>query len=349
MTTDVQNDRRNDAGNDAGKGAGNAVRHDVPNDGRGMDDGPRRFPAGRAAPRPRMALLAGAASLATVMILIFLKSLAYLESGAASVLSSLIDSVIDAGISLMTFLAIHISLKPADSEHRYGHGKVEGLAALFQAAMIAGAGLFLLLESIKRFVDPHPVTHHSMVIVVMGISIVLSCVLVAIQKYSLRHAPSLAVEADSAHYSMDIVVNLGVIAVMGALHLGAPALIDPLFAIGVSLYLGMIVRDIAGKGVDMLLDRELPGDARETITRKVLSHRQILGMHDLRTNKSGMWTFISFDIEVERSLSLYDAHEIAREVEHTLLLDFPMADIMIHVDPHGDTDDTRHKVAGVHD
>lgn len=298
--------------------------------------------------RPRMALLAGAMSLVTVVILILIKSIAYVKSDSASALSSLIDSVIDAGISLMTFMAIHISLKPADSEHRYGHGKVEGLAALIQAALIAGAGLFLLLEAVNRFVDPQPVRESFTVVAVMGVSTVLSLCLVAVQKYSLRHAPSLVVEADQAHYQMDIAVNVGVIVVMAALYYGAPPLIDPLFAIGVALYLWMTVRHIAGKGIDMLLDRELPGDAREIITRKVLSHRNVLGMHDLRTNRSGMRALMSFDIEVDHSLSLSEAHEIAREVEHSLLTDFPMADIMIHVDPYGDTDDSRHQVAGVH-
>src|ERR1035437_2491697 len=106
--------------------------------------------------RPRMALLAGGASMAVVTVLIIIKAAAYAGSNSASALASLVDSVIDAAASLMTFMAIHISLKPADSDHRYGHGKAEGLAALFQAAFIGGAGAFLLLESLSRFMGaPH--------------------------------------------------------------------------------------------------------------------------------------------------------------------------------------------------
>ncbi len=300
--------------------------------------------------RPRMALVAGAASIVTVIILIAIKSFAVFQTGSASVLASLIDSIVDMNVSLMTFLAIHISLKPADADHRHGHGKVEGLAALFQAAFIAGAGVFLLLESVGHFIGGRMAADNdmNMAVVIMAVSAVLSFLLIMIQKHSLKYAPSLAVEADQAHYSSDIVINAGVIAVLLAIHAGAPVWIDPAFAVAVAVYLGLTVMKIAGKGLDMLLDRELPGAAREIITKKVLSHKYVMGMHDLRTSKSGMKVFISFDIELDPSLLLYNAHEIVREVEYELLIEFPNAEILIHADPHGDTYDTRHNVDGVH-
>ena len=298
--------------------------------------------------RPRLALVAGAASLLTVSVLLVIKFLAYRESGAASLLASLIDSTVDASVSVMTFLAIRYSLKPADDDHRHGHGKVEGLAALLQAAFIAAAGFFLVLESITRFDRPPVISGHMAAITAMGISTALSVVLVIVQRYSLRYAPSLAVEADQAHYATDIAVNIGTAGVMYALFLGAPLWVDPAFAIIVALYLAVTVKTVAGKGIDMLLDRELAGAAREIITKKVLSHRGVLGMHDLRTSRSGMYVFISFDIEVNQHLSLHDAHNISRDVEHELLKEFPHAEIMIHVDPFGDVQDSRHRVAGVH-
>ena len=299
---------------------------------------------------PRMALIAGGASIITVIILIVMQLIAYLENGSASVLAALIDSFVDGGVAIMTFMAIKISLKPPDSEHRYGHGKVEGLAAIIQAAFVAAAGFFLLLQTISRFFSPvSPLEKGVMLaITVMAVSTVLSLMLIVIQKYSLLHAPSLAVESDKAHYSGDIVVNLGVIAVLLAARAGAPIWIDPLFAIGVAVYLGFTVKHIAGKGLDMLLDRELPDTQREIITAKVLDHPGVLGMHDLRTHKSGMRVFMSFDIELDPSLLLYHAHEIVRQVEHELLAQFPNAEILIHADPHGDTHDTRHNVEGAH-
>ncbi|MGQ0526721.1 MAG: cation diffusion facilitator family transporter [Alphaproteobacteria bacterium] len=299
--------------------------------------------------QPNIALLASAATILTVLVLIALKMVAYLDNGSASILASLIDSVMDASVSCMTFLALRLSLKPADREHRHGHGKIEGLAALFQASFIAAAGIFLLIESFSRFHMPPVNGDHAIAVAVMAIAAFLSAMIIFMQNYALKRAPSLAIEADRAHYSMDVLINLGAMGVVVALRHGLPAWIDPVFAIIVALYLGWTARGIGGKALDMLLDRELGTNVRAAIKAKVLSHEKVLGMHDLRTSRSGMRVFISFDIELDPQMLLCDAHEIVREVEHALLAGFPEAEILIHVDPFGDTDDTRHHVAGVHD
>ncbi|MBU0800288.1 MAG: cation diffusion facilitator family transporter [Alphaproteobacteria bacterium] len=298
--------------------------------------------------QPRAALWAGVASLVTVTLLIIAKAATFWFTGAASILASLMDSVLDASVSVMMFMAIRYSLKPADKDHRHGHGKIEGLAALFQAILIAAAGLLLLWEAGHRFANPHEVTGHGVAVIVMVLTILASFMLVMIQNYTLKRAPSLAVEADKAHYGNDIIVNGGVIVTIIALYFGAPAWVDPLFAIGVALYLGLTVWHIGSRAIDMLLDRELPDVVRKEIKAKVNAHQGVLGMHDLRTSQSGMKILISFDIEVDQDLSLLVAHNIARDVEMELLERFPHAEIMIHVDPHGDTEDSRHTVAGVH-
>lgn len=298
--------------------------------------------------QPRLALLAGGASLATVVVLLIAKGFTFGQTGSASVFASLMDSVLDASVSLMMFMAIRYSLKPADKNHRHGHGKIEGLAALFQAMLLAVAAGFLLWEAAVRFVHPEPVRQHGLAIIVMVLTIIVSAILVMVQNYTLKCAASLAVEADKAHYGNDIIVNGGVIATIVALYFGAPYWVDPLFAVLVAMYIIFTIFHIGRKGIDMLLDRELPGPVRDEITRLVSADPGVMGMHDLRTSRSGMRIFISFDLEVDPDLSLRDAHEIARAVEGHLLNYFPHAEIMIHVDPHGDTDDSRHTVAGVH-
>lgn len=298
--------------------------------------------------QPRLALVAGAASLVTVSVLIVAKAATVWATGSTSVLASLMDSILDASVSLMMFMAIRYSLKPADRDHRHGHGKIEGLAALFQALLIGAGALLLLVEAVRRFADPQPVTGFGVAIGVMLFTIAASVGLVMIQNYVLKRAPSLAVEADKAHYGNDIIINAGVIVAMIALHYGAPLWIDPLFAVVVALYLGKTVWEIGRKAIDMLLDRELPEMVRSEIKAMVNAHPGVLGMHDLRTSQSGMKIFISFDIEVDADLSLLDAHNIARDTERELLQRFANADILIHVDPHNDTEDSRHSVRGVH-
>lgn len=294
--------------------------------------------------QPHKAIIAGLASIATVTILILMKTAMFFVSGSTSIFASLMDSLADATVSVMTFFAIRFSLKPADRHHRSGHGKIEGLAALLQALLIGAAGVVLLYESCRRLLHPQPVAYHELGIAVMLVSIVLSVLLVRLQSKVLKEAPSLAVEADRAHYATDIIVNAGVIVVLFALMAGGPLWIDTVFGILMTAYLLWTARNIAGKGLDMLLDRELPEDIRQAIKDKVKAHPQVKGLHDLRTTKSRMRMFISFDIEVDGAMTLTAAHDVSRALEMELLHDYPLAEIMIHVDPEGDPADSRHNV-----
>lgn len=295
-----------------------------------------------------MALFAGAASVATVTVLIVIKTVAYLASGSTSVLASLVDSFVDAGVSLINFLAIRHSLKPADENYRHGHGKIEALAALMQGAFICGAAVFLTFESFQRLSSPHPVAAHGLAIGVMVVSVLLSVVLVVVQNYSLRHAPSLAVKADRAHYSSDILMGGGVILALIAQKYGAPYWVDAAFALTIAAWMFVAVYKISLSAVDMLLDRELPPETRERILAIITSNKDVRGVHDLRTNMTGMRIRIVFDIEIDPDITLADAHAIGKNVEQAILHEFPNAEIMIHKDPVGETEDSRHTVRGVH-
>lgn len=288
------------------------------------------------------AMIAGISTVSIVVFLVLLKTYAWAESGSASVLASLVDSFMDAGISGMNLLVIRLSMKPADDEHRYGHGKVEGLAALFQSAFIVGIAVFLLLESISRFINPNQMDSYMLGVGVMATSMVMSVVIVLIQKICMRHVPSLAVEADSAHYSSDVVVNAGTMIILLALKAGAPAWIDPLFAIAVVAYLLLTVKHIGLKSINMLMDRELDPEIREKIKDIILSHPEAMGVHDLRTRQIGMRCSISFDVEMNPDKAFKDIHRYAREIEKSILSVFSNAEIMIHMDPFGEKADSRH-------
>ncbi len=296
-----------------------------------------------------LALYAGYAAIIIVSILILSKTYAYYQSGSVSILSSLIDSIMDSIVSIMALASIHYASQPADKEHRWGHGKMEAVSALFQAAIIAGGGAFIVFESVSRILAPIEVTHHMTGIYVMVFSIVLSVVLVLIQRYAVRKTGSLAVEADSVHYGSDVLINAGTIAILGFGVYGAPLWIDPLFAVFVAFFMAYIARGIAVKSLDMLLDRELPDEERAKIINVIESHDKVLGWHDLRTRLNGSCYVISFDIEADPDLTLFAAHEISHDLEHAIVEIYKDAEILIHIDPHGHMEEcTRHRVKGVH-
>lgn len=302
----------------------------------------------RTAPDNSAALFAARWTVGTVAILIIAKAWVYVLSGSAGLLGSLIDSLGDAAISIVTLLAIRLAAKPADEDHRYGHGKAEGLAALFQAGCLAGAAAFLALESFKRLFVPQPIDHHLLGIAVAIFTIAMTLGIVFMQKRALSKADSLALSADQKNYTGDLLMNGGVALALLINYLGGPVWIDTLAGIAIALYIARSAYEIGMEAGDMLMDKELPDEVRLQITRIVDAHEGVYGMHDLRTRRNGAIIHISFDIEVEPEMSLRDAHEITRELEHALLREFPNADIIIHKDPKGDIYDARHRVQGIH-
>ena len=294
------------------------------------------------------AIKAGIITVILALMLVAMKTAAFVMSGSLAVLSSLIDSFMDVTVSTLNTWAIRYSAKPADEEHRYGHGKIEGLAAILQASLICGAAVFLIFEALSRVIDPQPVTAHITVIAVMMISAIVSLIIVSIQNHALKKSGSLAIESEKAHYSSDIILHGGVIITVILQYFNGPVWVDTAFAFVVVFWLGATAREIAMKGLDMILDRELAPEQRQKLLDLITHHPGVLGVHDLRATRSGMKEIIDFDIEADPHLSLEVAHAITKDLEREILKIFPHAEIMIHVDPHGEIEDSRHKVAGVH-
>ncbi len=291
---------------------------------------------------PRYALLASVWALGTVFILIIIKTYAYYVSGSAAVLGTLVDSVIDGAISIMLFFAVRLSLKPATKEHRFGHGKIEGIAALLQGAFMAGAGLFLAMTAFENFLNPQVLTHHKTAIIIAAIAVVMSMIVVAVQKFVLNRAPSLAIEADQAHYKTDVCLNLVVILALVIDYYGGYRWVDSVFALFIAAYFIRTAYKISNRSIDMLMDKELPANVRMRLEQLISSHPGIHGMHDLRTRLSGMTLYIGFDVEIDPDMPLKQAHDIVAQLDLKILEHYPNAEILIHMDPIGDTDDPRH-------
>ncbi|MDH5722708.1 MAG: cation diffusion facilitator family transporter [Alphaproteobacteria bacterium] len=294
------------------------------------------------------AVQAGYLVLIVAGVLILVKAVAYYISGSLGVLSSLTDSALDFLVSFMALGSLYYARRPADEDHRWGHGKMEAVSALFQGAFLAGGAVFLVFEAADRIINPHAVLHHMVGIIVMVISIVLSLVIVFIQRMAVKRTHSLVLEADLLHYSSDTFINFGVIVLLALQAIGAPHWVDPVFAMGVAVFLGLCARKVSLKALDVLLDRELPEEVRGKIIAIIEENKQVLGWHDLRTYYNGHSNVISFDIEVDAKVSLWDAHEIAKQLERGVLEHYPRSEILIHIDPEGYTEDARHHVEGVH-
>lgn len=281
-------------------------------------------------------LRAAGVTLALGLALVAMKAWAWVATGfSVAVLAALLDSAVDVAVSAMTMGAIVYAARPPDAGHRYGHGKIDGVAALAQAALIAAAALFLVYESASRLFSRPEVTEPLAAAAVMAASTVLAIVIVVVQRRAVARDPSLALEADTAHYLSDLALNAGVIATLLATWVGAPPWVDALFGVAVAAWIARTAWGVGGKALAMLLDAELPDADRARIEAIVRAHPDVRALHDLRTRRAGAREVVAVDIELNPELTLAAAHAIGVEVEAQILAAFPRAEAMLHFDPHG--------------
>ena len=275
------------------------------------------------------------AAVAVALLLIAVKFAAWLETGSVALLSSVIDSLLDAAASIVNLLAVRHAMAPADREHRFGHGKAEPLAVLGQSAFITGSALLLLAEAARRLIRPAPVTNPPAGIAVMVFSIAVTVALVLYQRHVVRRTGSIAITADELHYRGDVILNGSVIAALVLSGLFGLRILDPLFGAAIGIWIIWSAVRLARLSLIQLMDQELPDDDREKIREIVQSHPDVAAAHDLRTRVAGPTAFIQLHIEMDGEMSLIRAHEISDEVEANLRSAYPNAEIIIHQDPEG--------------
>ncbi len=283
----------------------------------------------------RLRRLATYASVSVGSTLVVAKLVAWLITDSVTLLSSMLDSMVDVAASLITLVCVRAALRPADHTHRFGHGKAEPLGALAQAAFIGGSGVLVVIQAIGRLIEPAPVVDAGVGYAVMALSIVLTLALVLFQRHAVRVTGSLAIAADKLHYAGDLLTNLAVVATLVAVSQTGWLWLDPLVALGIAGYLLWNALVVGRDAYNVLMDRELPQADRERISAIVRHDRRVRGMHDLRTRSSSTTRFIELHLELDGGMTLREAHVIADAVEEALAREFPATEILVHQEPAG--------------
>ncbi len=275
------------------------------------------------------------ASVGVACILIVAKFTAWLMTDSVSLLSTLIDSLVDAFASVINLFAVRQALLPADREHRFGHGKAEPLAGLGQAAFISGSAMFLVIAAGQRLFHPRPIENGEIGYWVMGFAIVLTLGLVAFQKSVIKRTGSHAISADSLHYQSDLLINVSIIlSLLLSVEFGI-IVADALFALAIAAFILWSASQIARGALKMLMDQELSDADRQRIREIAMRHPGVRDVHDMRTRMSGLNVFIQLHLEMDRELSLLRAHGISDAVMLDIEKHFINAEVLIHVDPEG--------------
>lgn len=280
------------------------------------------------------------ASIAVALLLVGMKVWAVFATGSTAMLGSLADTVLDLVASLATLAGVWVAAQPDDENHRFGHGKAEALAAMFQVVLISISALSLAFRAVGQWIAGARPEGAEGGIVVSVIAMVATVALLAWQRYVIRKTKSLAISTDHVHYQSDILLNLAVIAALALDQYAGIAGADPFFGLAIALWLGWGAWGASQQAIEQLMDHEWPEERRTAFLEAVARHPEIKGLHDLRTRTSGDRDFVQFHLAVNGDMTVREAHVVMDEVEAILKKEFPGVEILIHPDPEGHVDPT---------
>ena len=280
----------------------------------------------------RLLRLATRASVAVASLLIVTKAIAWWLSGSISMLAGLTDSLLDGVTSFLNLLAVHYALRPADDDHRYGHGKAESLAGMAQALFIGVSAVLIAVQAVERLKNPEPVGAPWIGIGVIVFSLLMTVALLVLQHRVIKATGSNAVRADSLHYRSDLMLNGSILLALVLASVGFPQL-DAWFGLGIAVYILWSAIQIGRESFAVLMDQELPSDVSENMLKLACSVPGVLGAHDLRTRISGNIWFVQFHLELPGELTLSAAHVLCDRAADAITKVYPRAEVLVHADP----------------
>jgi ferrous-iron efflux pump FieF len=270
--------------------------------------------------------------------LIVLKSWAAYETNSTAMLGSLADSGLDLIASLVVLLGVRIAAQPADYDHRFGHGKAEALASLVQVILITISAIFIAVRAVQRLLAGAQTADAELGIGVSLLAMILTVALISYQRHVVRRTGSLAIGTDRLHYSSDLLLNGSVILALALDQFAGLPGADAVFGLLIALWLLWGAWKASSHAFDQLMDREWPDDLRERFLAAAKEYPELAGLHDLRTRSSGTHYFAQFHVWVPAQWTVQEAHDRLDAVEEALQERFPGTEILIHVDPEGQTD-----------
>lgn len=292
----------------------------------------------------RLTARAAIASVSMALSLLGLKAYAAWSTGSVAMLGSLADTAFDVLASLLTLYGVRLAATPADTDHRFGHGKAEALVALAQVALIAVSATGILWRAIDRLRSGGTTGDPELGIGVSLVAMAATLLLLAYQRRVIARTGSVAIKADKIHYQSDMLLNGSVIMALALESWAGWRGADPVLGIAIALWLARGAWQAAAQAIDQLMDREWPEEKRQRFVTLANAQSGFRGIHDLRTRTSGSHDFAQFHAWVDPDMTIAEAHDIVEAAEDALHAAFPGAEVLIHLDPEG-----RNDRAGLHD
>ncbi|MEN2983070.1 MAG: cation diffusion facilitator family transporter [Thermus sp.] len=285
-----------------------------------------------------MAAQAARLSLGVALLVLGLKTLAYLLTGSVALLSDALESTVNVAAALAALAAIRYAQKPPDDTHPFGHSKAEYFSAVLEGVLVVLAALLIAKEALPKLLRPTPLEGLGPGLLVSLLASGANGLLAYHLIREGRRHRSPALTADGYHVLSDVLTSAGVLLGIGLAWLTGFWALDPLLALLVAGNILLMGFRLVRHSVGGLMDEGLPLEEVEGIQRVIqerLSGRA-LEVHDLKTRRAGPRTFLEFHLVVPGRMSVEEAHRLCDELEGDLEKAFPGLVVTIHVEPESE-------------
>ena len=274
------------------------------------------------------------------IVLLLFKFVAGIVGHSAAMLADAIHSLSDFVTDLIVLVFVHISGKPKDKSHDYGHGKYETLAMTIIGVALLGVAIGIVYSGVIKVIDwLHGEQLEAPGLLALWAALVSVVLKEAVYRYSMvkaRQLNSQAVEANAWHHRSDALSSLGTaVGIGGAIFLGQRwTVLDPIASVIVGLFITKVAVDLLRDGIGDLMEQSLPDEVEEEMLRLVATLPGVIEPHDLCTRRIGNHYAIELHILMDGDISLREAHDKASEVESLLRNRYgESTHVAVHVEP----------------
>lgn len=277
--------------------------------------------------------------LVTVAGLFVFKVVAGVITDSISIWAQAADSSLDIFAVVITFLTVGYSVKPADREHPFGHGKAEDIAAAIQSILLLVAAAVIIYSAVRRMTTGTTIELTEAGIAVMAVSLVASLWLSRHLFRVARESGSVALEANANNIMGDIYSTAGVLVGLVIVRVGRAFgvqldIMDPILAILVSALILRATYRVGWMAVRGLTDVRLPKEEEELLMSLIMEHTgQFVGVHRVRTRHSGRQHHVDLHMVMPKGTSVEQAHSMCDHLEEDIEKRLTNTSVTIHVEP----------------
>ncbi len=273
-------------------------------------------------------------SVCSNFVIVVLKLIVGFFTGSVAVISEGIHSSMDLFASIITFFSIRISNQPADEDHPYGHGKAENIAGTIETLLIFVAGIWIIIESVNKLVNPHEIRFPALGIMVMLFGAIVNIIVSRVIKKAADEANSVAMKSNALHLYTDVFTSLGIALSLFLVYITGWLWIDPVIAILTAFYIMYEAYKLLKESFPPLMDKRLSADEEEAIKQIILAHKtKFIEFHDFRSRRAGAEEYIDFHLVVSSTMTIESAHSLCDEIEAEIMDFYAKAEVLIHLEP----------------